>query len=152
MRDNVSDLKKHIGFWMRIVSNNVSLAFARKLESSGVTVAEWVVLREMYGCDGVIAPSHIAELTNLTRGAVSKLIERLINKNLVSREFSAEDGRYQEIKLTKQAKALVPKLAVLADQNDNEFFSVLSATERKTLTEILKKTAHKNNLTKLPTE
>ena len=26
----VSDLKKHVGFWIRFVSNHVSLAFARK--------------------------------------------------------------------------------------------------------------------------
>ena len=45
----LSDLKQHAGFWLRFVSNHVSHAFARKLLSSGVTVAEWVVLREMYG-------------------------------------------------------------------------------------------------------
>ncbi len=43
----VSHLKSHIGFWMRFVSNQVSHAFARKLEESGVTVPEWVVMREM---------------------------------------------------------------------------------------------------------
>jgi len=46
-----SDLKSHLGFWMRLVSNNVSQSFARKLESMNVTVAEWVVMREMYAGD-----------------------------------------------------------------------------------------------------
>jgi hypothetical protein len=36
---------------MRLVSNNVSQSFARKLESMNVTVAEWVVMREMYAGD-----------------------------------------------------------------------------------------------------
>ena len=67
---DVSDLKSHIGFWMRIVSNNVSHSFARRLESSGVTVAEWVVLREMYGGDATTTPGKIAELTGLTKGAI----------------------------------------------------------------------------------
>jgi hypothetical protein len=39
-----SELTAHLGYWLRFVSNHVSLAFARKLESRGVTVADWVVL------------------------------------------------------------------------------------------------------------
>jgi hypothetical protein len=55
-----SQLTSHIGFWMRLVSNNVSHAFARKLEASGVTVAEWVILREMFGGDDTTSPSIVA--------------------------------------------------------------------------------------------
>jgi MarR family transcriptional regulator, transcriptional regulator for hemolysin len=78
---------------MRLVSNNVSHASARKLDASGVTVAEWVVLREMYAGDDTTSPSAVAELTGLTRGAVSKLISRLFEKGLVSRKESAGDRR-----------------------------------------------------------
>jgi MarR family transcriptional regulator, transcriptional regulator for hemolysin len=42
-----------------------------------VTVAEWVVLREVYGGDETASPSAIANLTGLTRGAISKLVSRL---------------------------------------------------------------------------
>lgn len=147
-----SQLSKHIGFWMRLVSNHVSYAFARKLEASGVTVAEWTVLREMYGRDDAASPSAVAELTGLTRGAVSKLITRLLQKGLVTRQESSNDRRYQDIELTQAAIALVPKLAKLADENDAEFFRALSRPERKTLTRILKKTAALYKLTKAPIE
>lgn len=135
-----------------MVSNHVSFAFARKLESSGVTVAEWVVLREMYGCNDTIAPSHVAGLTGLTRGAVSKLVDRLLEKKLVTRTESTTDRRYQEIQLTREAKNLVPKLAALADENDSQFFAGLTVTEKKTLTQLLQKVAEKNGLSKLPIE
>ncbi|BDA77357.1 MarR family transcriptional regulator [Leptospira kobayashii] len=148
----VSDLKKHIGFWMRIVSNNVSHSFAKKLETQGFTVAEWVVLREMHECKNTIVPSYIADLTGLTRGAISKLVDRLLEKGFVTRKESSNDRRYQEIELTKEAKHLLPKLASIADENDEQFFSVLSLSERKTLTELLRKTAEFNQLTKLPIE
>src|SRR6202041_3341051 len=81
----VSDLKSHIGFWMRLVSNHVSHAFARKLLKSGVTVAEWVVLREVYGRNDM-SPSKVAALPGMTRGAASKLIDRLFEKRLILRE------------------------------------------------------------------
>lgn len=148
----VSPLKKHIGYWMRLVSNNVSHSFARKLESSGVTVAEWVVLREMYECDEIIAPSDVAELTGLTRGAVSKLIDRLLQKGLVAREVSKLDRRFQDIILSVQGKKLVPALAELADQNDEEFFSILNRDEKKVLLSLLVKTANRNGLFRSPVE
>ncbi len=147
----VSDLKAHIGFWMRFVSNHVSQAFARKLLKSGVTVAEWVVLREMYGREEM-APSKVAGVTGMTRGAASKLIDRLVAKNLVHREERTDDRRYQDIRLTAAGARAVPALAALADRNDHEFFAALSATERQTLLAILKKLVQTYDLHKLPTE
>ena len=150
-RIEASELTKHVGFWMRLVSNHVSYAFARKVEASGVTVAEWVVLREMYGRD-TTSPSAVAELTGLTRGAVSKLISRLLAKGLVTRKESIGDRRYQDIELTPAAIALVPRLAKLADKNDEEFFAGLSKPERSSLTALLQKIASEHQLTKVPVE
>lgn len=148
----LNDLDAHIGFWMRRVSNHVSHSFARKLEESGVTVAEWVVLREMYRNNKTTSPGVIANLTGLTRGAISKLVSRLLEKGLVSREEASLDRRYQDIELTKKAKDLVPKLVRLADENDAQFFADLSATERKQLKEILIKLVDIHQLKTLPIE
>jgi DNA-binding MarR family transcriptional regulator len=147
-----SPLTSHIGFWMRRVSNHVSHAFARKLEASGVTVAEWVVLREMHNTNEITSPGVIAEVTGLSRGAISKLISRLLDKGFVNRAEASEDRRFQDIRLTAKAKSLVPKLARLADQNDEEAFSGLTAAERKQLKELLIKLAEVHQLKTLPTE
>jgi DNA-binding MarR family transcriptional regulator len=147
----LSDLKKHVGFWMRFVSNHVSQAFARKLLDSGVTVAEWVVLREMYDQE-TIAPSVLAAHTGMTRGGATKLVDRLVAKELATRQESSDDRRFQEIALTTAGRRLVPQLAALADQNDQEFFQPLSAREREALVATLKKLVHANGLHQLPTE
>lgn len=149
--ESVSDLKSHIGFWLRFVSNHVSQSFAAKVAATGVTVAEWVVLREMFD-ETVTSPSVLARGTGLTRGAVSKLVDRLLGKKLVTRTEAAEDRRYQDIGLTAAGRALVPQLAALADENDEQFFSELSKTERERLVSTLKKLVRTNNLDKLPTE
>jgi DNA-binding MarR family transcriptional regulator len=147
----VSDLKEHVGFWLRFVSNHVSHAFARKLLDSGVTVAEWVVLREMYGQEEM-SSSDIAERIGMTRGAISKLVDRLVGKALVTRQDRSDDRRFQDIALTAAGQRLVPSLAVVADQNDEEFFHPLSVKERETLMATLKKVAQAHGLHKLPTE
>lgn len=148
---DVSDLKKHAGFWMRFVSNHVSHAFARSLLESGVTVAEWVVLREMYGREAM-APSELAEGIGMTRGAASKLVDRLVGKALITRKDRTDDRRFQEIALTAAGRKLVPLLAGIADTNDDEFFSPLTARERETLVATLKKLVEAHGLRKLPTE
>ena len=145
-----SDLKSHLGFWMRLVSNNVSQSFARKLENMDVTVAEWVVIREMYSGDDTTSPGVVSELTGLTRGAVSKLISRLLEKKLVTRTEAVEDRRYQDIQLTEAAIVMVPQLAKLADANDEEFFGVLSTDEREALAAVLTKIVAHNQLKKYP--
>jgi DNA-binding MarR family transcriptional regulator len=147
----VSDLKKHAGFWLRFVSNHVSQAFARKLLSSGVTVAEWVVIREMFD-DDETSPSALAERIGMTRGGVSKLVDRLVSKKLVTRRDRSDDRRFQSIALTAAGRRLVPQLAALADQNDEEFFGPLSARERTALIATLKKLVEAHGLQTLPTE
>lgn len=145
----VSDLRSHTGFWLRFVSNHVSHSFARKLVGSGVTVAEWVVLREMFDASAT-SPSAVAAATGLTRGAISKLIERLVQKDLVSREEAAGDRRFQDVGLTTAGRTLVPRLAALADQNDQEFFSQLTEAERERLVATLKKLVAANKLKQIP--
>jgi DNA-binding MarR family transcriptional regulator len=137
---------------MRLVSNQVSHSFARKLEATGVTVAEWVVLREMSGGNATTSPSTVAKLTGLSRGAVSKLIERLLRKGFVTRQDSSGDRRRQDIELTPSAVALVPRLAKLADENDEAFFGVISPEERHELRQILIRIADLNHFSKPPIE
>jgi DNA-binding MarR family transcriptional regulator len=147
----VSDLKKHVGFWLRFVSNHVSHAFARKLQASGVTVAEWVVMREMFD-DRETSPGVLAERIGMTRGGVSKLVDRLVGKQLITRTDRADDRRFQSIALTAAGRRLVPQLAALADQNDREFFGPLSASERAALLATMKKLVEAHGLETLPTE
>ena len=100
-------------------------------------------MREMFD-QSPSNPSTIASGLSLTRSAVSKLMDRLIQKELVSREFSGTDRRYQTVKLTTLGKRLVPELASLADDNDAEFFGHLSARQKADLVEILKTIVHQH--------
>jgi DNA-binding MarR family transcriptional regulator len=147
----VSELDSHTGFWLRFVSNHVSHAFARKLLHGGVTVAEWVVLRRMYDRQEM-SPSVLADQTGMTRGAASKLVDRLLTKDLVTRKGRTDDRRFQDIALTPAGRRLIPRLAAIADENDKEFFTPLSVDEREVLVAIMKKLAQAHGLRKIPTE
>ena len=145
----ISALTDHLGYWLRLVSNHVSYAFARKLDSKGVTVAEWVVLRELYEVEA-LAPSRLAGNMGMTKGAISKLADRLLGKLLIEREDVPGDGRAHTLRLSAKGRRLVPELAGLADENDATFFEDLSVRERAQVLQALQKIVEKKQLTDIP--
>jgi len=144
-------LESHLGYWLRAVSNQVSGAFARKVEALGVSVAEWVILRLLFDKAGA-APSELASLTGMTRGAISKLVERMMAKKLVAQSFDTEDRRYQKLSLTAAGRALVPKLAALADRNEQEFFGHLKAAERQTIETLMRGIIARRDIRAIPVD
>ncbi len=146
----VSALDSHVGFWLRFVSNHVSHRFARHIEACGVTVSEWVALRELYSRD-LSTPTTLMNALGMTKGAVSKIVDRLETKELVMRLSDPEDARAQSVKLTRAGRALVPRLAAIADENDLHLFQPLSTSERRSLVRTLKKLVHAHGLSEVPT-
>ncbi|MBO9714441.1 MAG: MarR family transcriptional regulator [Sphingomonas sp.] len=144
-------MSAHLGFWLRMVSNHVSHGFAARLADKDVTVAEWCLMRTLYD-QPPMAPSRVADAMGMTRGAITKLADRLIAKSLVAREASATDGRAQTLALTGSGIALVPDLAALADGNDAAFFECLAPAERATLEQLLKRLAARGGMTAIPIE
>ena len=108
-------------------------------------------MRELYDANA-LAPSRLAEKLRLTRGAISKLAERLISKELVMRASDASDGRAHTLALTAKGRSLIPKLAALADRNDAEFFDHLTAQERATIERILKEIVKIRGLKAIPVD
>lgn len=151
MSARVSDLDAHLGYWLRFVSNHVSQAFAGRLQGKGVTVAEWVAMRRLFG-EGGVAPSLLADRIGMTRGAITKLADRLIDKELVIRRADPQDGRAQTLALTARGRALVPELAALADDNDTEFFRPLTVQERRVLRQLLERLVEQNELKVVPVD
>lgn len=121
------------------------------MEAHGVTVAEWVLMRHLLG-EEALAPSRLAKRMHMTRGAISKLADRLIAKSLLARAADPKDGRAHTLSLTRAGRSIVPKLAALADANDVEFFDHLSPDDRAALFRILRGIVDKRGLKSVPVE
>src|SRR5690606_38121422 len=102
--------------------------------------------RVLYDCEH-IAPSALAERMRMTKGAISKLADRLVEKDLVERQDNPDDGRGHTLALKPAARKLVPRLANLADENDALFFDVLAPDERHQLRMLLRKIVAERELT-----
>jgi len=149
--NHVSELEDHVGFWLRFVSNHVSEQFRKRVEQNGVSVSEWVALREMYRHEQSSA-ADLMQALGMTKGAVSKIVTRLQAKGLAARAPDSVDKRAQQLVLTTPGRALVPVLAALADRNDDHFFGSLSAAQRAALVGIMRQVVHDHQLRQVPVE
>jgi DNA-binding MarR family transcriptional regulator len=143
-------LDAHLGFWLRFVSNHVSSRFQKLLEEHGVAVTEWVAMRTLLDGNGT---SHAAliQALGMTKGAASKVISRLEEKGLASRQMAVGRVREQVLVLTNKGKALVPRLAKLADANDEHFFGHLPVARRQMLMDAMQALVRHHRLKEVPT-
>jgi hypothetical protein len=87
----------------------------------------------------------------MTRGAASKLIDRLVPEagSLAER---TDDRRYQDIGLTAVGHGWFKRDCGDCRPNDAEFFTVLSVREHAALVATLKKLVQAHGFDQIPTE
>jgi DNA-binding MarR family transcriptional regulator len=152
---SLPSLEDHLGYWLRRVSNPISESFAKKLQARQVTVAEWVALRLIFAGHGSGTPVTSSELVKqigMTRGAISKVLDKLETKGWIARTTNPADSRVQWLSLTPDGGHVLPELAQLADANEQAYFQCLTSQERDTLRVLLEKLAQQHHLSTVPTE
>ncbi len=146
-----SILESHFGYWLRLVSNHVSTEFKRALNTRHTSVAEWVVLCQVHERPG-ITPGELAAALSLTRGAISKIIDKLEAKRWITASTHPADSRVRRYSLTRWGSRVLPELQQIADRNDHTFFHVLTEDERVTLQRLLHKLIESHAIQTVPVE
>jgi DNA-binding MarR family transcriptional regulator len=150
-KHSISGLENHLGYWLRRVSNTVSGEFARSLHARQTSVAEWVLLRHLNDRDQT-TPSELAESLTMTRGAISKIVDKLQVKGWIRSRVNPDDNRGQLLSLTSMGRRTLPELAKIADDNDDRFFACLDAGEQSNLRCLLAKLAEHHQMRDVPVE
>lgn len=144
--------ENQLGYWLNFVSSRVGTSLARRLEKLDVSVSEWVALRKLFDQRTPISISALAEEMGMTKAPVSRLVERLVQKKLVARQDSRNDGRAQQIWLSSAGQKIVPKLATIADENDEAFFGHLPVNVRPVMIALMQDIAKRYRLTQVSPE
>src|SRR5437667_10787911 len=97
---------------LRVV-REMRTAFDRKLEDVGLTAQQAEIL---FRCSraGELTPKQLTNLLSTDNAGVTRLVDRLERKGLVTRHASAADRRSVTVRLTPSGTALVPSLVWLA--------------------------------------
>lgn len=101
------------------------------VEQFGMTVGQFQVLRRIR--KGVDTVSGLAEANRTSRPAVSKAVEALVQKGLVTRLPDARDRRQVRLTLTEEGSRLLNAIYDQAEAWLSERFAPLTESERADL-------------------
>lgn len=96
--------------YQQIRSNTYKEFLGQGLE---LTPEQWIVLVQLWNKDGQ-SQSVLSALTLRDRPTMSRIIDTMEKSGLVERTADAQDARTRLVKLTRQGKALQPKLVPIA--------------------------------------
>jgi DNA-binding MarR family transcriptional regulator len=104
----------------------------------GITLPEARVIASV-GSFGPFSIMELAKHANLDKSQASRAAEALIQRGLVERAPSAEDGRVVVISLTPEGRALYRKVMPIARKWNADLFSCLDEEEAQALGQALDK-------------
>ena len=117
------------------------------VEEFSMTVGQFQVLRRIR--KGIDTVSALAEANRTSRPAVSKAVDALVNKGLVSRLPDERDRRHVHLTLTPEGQRLLEAVCAQAESWLRDKFQSLPPAELATLREalpILQKAFDNSNL------
>jgi DNA-binding MarR family transcriptional regulator len=108
------------------------------LAQHGLRLPHFAVLAAL-GDFGPLAQHELADRLGLNRSHLVGYLDELQRRDHVARERDPEDRRRQQVALQDPGRVLLRKLADIARKSEAEYLHALSADERQTLTDLLRR-------------
>jgi DNA-binding MarR family transcriptional regulator len=125
-------LTDSIPFLLADCSRQVRYAFDAKARSVGVTRPQYRVLLSLARYGGA-TQSELAELLDVERITLGRMIDRMAEAGLVERRADPADRRVWRLHPLPAGEALVEQLAAIAEEVDAEALSHLAPKAREEL-------------------
>ena len=140
------DLSRNFGFLLNDVARLLRTVYDRRIRELGLTRAQWWVLTHLFRVDGV-TQSDLAELLEIEKPTLGRLLDRLEAKGWVRRAADAGDRRIRRVRLTDEVEPALRTMRAIAADLRRDALAGLSATERERFVDNL--LAIKTNLLRL---
>jgi DNA-binding MarR family transcriptional regulator len=130
----------HVIGRMARIMEYVDAALEEKFEEFGISRASFDVMATLrrVGPPYRLSQRELMDSLMRTSGSISVRIDALERANLVRREAASEDRRSVNVTLTEAGFALIEMVAPQHLKNEQELLAALDATQRKTLTGLLR--------------
>lgn len=111
------------------ISDELERMYAQRYD---LNVAQWRVLAWLSHCDDLTA-KKVCTYTNMDKARVSRAVQALVDRGLVTRAPSPRDQRVHELHLTRDGAELLSRLIPEAQDWEAELVATLSASEYRDL-------------------
>ncbi len=130
------DLSRNFGFILNDVARLMRTTFDRRVKSLGLTRSQWWVLNHLFRNDG-ITQSELAELLEVEKATLGRLLDRLEAKGWVRREAHANDRRAKRVFLTDEVEPALKAMRAAAAELRRDAMAGLSVSEKEQFVDTL---------------
>jgi len=109
---------------------------ALKAAQAGLSVDQWVMLKQI-GENSGSSQVDIGNSTVKDAPTTTRIIDQLVNKNLISKQLDPEDRRRYMVFITEKGRALVERLLPVVSEYRQVPLEGFSEANRKQLNELL---------------
>ena len=113
---------------MRIISTVVRAEVDRRMEPLGLTQAQWIPVLRL-GSGEAQTAADLARSTLQTPGAMTRLVDRLVDKGIIERERSSDDRRVVHLRLTDEGMQAATQVPDIVKSVNRAALSPLSPEE-----------------------
>lgn len=107
------------------------------LQGTGLSLPEARCLAAVGSVPGELTVNEVAFETNLDKAQVSRTVKLLVDRGLMSKRPSAEDGRCVQLTLTPQGRSCSAKVMALIEQRNLDLLRCLNEQEQDQLAGML---------------
>jgi DNA-binding MarR family transcriptional regulator len=121
-----------------VVANRVSATVQKTYsERFGLSVVGWRVMA-ILGSHSPLSAKALAELMAMDQVSITRAVDQLVSKKLVSRRVDPADRRRVVLRLSKAGEDVYNKIVPMFQAADTALTSVLSAQDAQTLRRLMK--------------
>jgi len=124
------DLSRNFGFILHDVARLLRTAFDRRVRELGLTRSQWWVLNHLFRNNGV-TQSELAEILEVEKPTLGRLLDRLEQKGWVRREADANDRRAKRVFLTQEVEPAIKTMRAAAAEMRRDAVAGLSAEQQE---------------------
>ena len=123
-------LERFLPYRLSILSNLISGILADTYKDKfALTITEWRIMAVLGECAGISADEISAKI-NIEKSIISRALQKLLSRHLVSREVDKVDRRRQNLNLTKVGLEIYQQLVPVAYSYENELLRCFSEEEQ----------------------
>ncbi|MBM3394117.1 MAG: MarR family transcriptional regulator [Betaproteobacteria bacterium] len=130
------DLSRNFGFILHDVARLLRTTFDRRMKGLGLTRSQWWVLLYVFRSDGA-TQSELADMLEIEKASLGRLIDRLEAKGWLRREGDANDRRAKRVYLTEAVDPAMKAMRAAAAELRSEALMGLSVADQERFVDTL---------------
>ena len=130
------NLDRNFGLILHDVAHLLRITFDRRLRHMDLTRAQWWLLTHLYREDG-LTQTELADLMEIEKPSLGRLLDRLEVKAWIRRESDPEDRRVNRIYLTMDVKPMIVEMRQQAASLRADALTGLSKQEQERFVDTL---------------